>query len=378
MAATVTTDELRVLRYLPRHLGGLGLHRHHSPKSDLACIASRKVCLEHLTAFRPTLVNDRLVDRWQAVARAVGEGDESRYLAEMTIENLEVADIDSTLHPDILAVVASHKGAWLALYNKLLREQRNHHAAWLLSSTSKDSGLWLTWNGGDDHRFTFTPAEFAQILRLRLLLNPFEDAANHTRCVLCNGVTYRDAPLHALECTRVNAARIWRHDRIRDQLAAALRLCERACGKEVLLQGVDGEGTLRADILTRTEVIDVAIVDPCSPCYLRAGSHESYDVASDNRTAAKRARWDSIGGVANMELVPFIIESTGRLGKCAAAFCEPYFGTGASHSMKRTFKLFMRKIQFIMARWNARLILQARGHLVRMGDRLDLVPDLFN
>jgi hypothetical protein len=55
----------------------------------------------------------------------------------MTIENLEVADIDSTLHPDILAVVASHKGAWLALYNKLLREQRNHHAAWLLSSTSR-------------------------------------------------------------------------------------------------------------------------------------------------------------------------------------------------------------------------------------------------
>ena len=368
MASTAVTDELRALRYLPTYLGGLGLHRHRSPRSDLQCIASRKICMAYIRQYRPEILDDELVQHWGDFARRVGEGDESRYLAEMTVENLEIADIDSSVHPDILAIVASHKGAWLSLYNKLINEQRLHHAAWLLSSTSKYSGLWLTWNGGDDHRFTFTPAEYNAILRLRLLLNPMADMPTHTRCVHCNNVLYSDAPLHALECRKLNAARIWRHDRLRDNLAGALKLCEHECRKEVTLQGTVGERTIRADILTLSEVIDVAIVDPCAPCYLQQGSHTSYDVASDDRTVAKRAHWESVGGVANLEFIPFVVESTGRLGKSAEEFTRPFLSTGASHSIKKTFKLFLRKIQFIIARWNGRLILQARGHLGVRGE----------
>ena len=122
-------------------------------------------------------------------------------------------------------------------------------------------------------------------------------------------------------------------------------------------------GTLRADIFTRSEVLDVAIVDPCSPCHLRHGSHTTRDVASDAQTELKRRKWDSIGGIANREFIPFVIESTGRLGKSADEFTRPFLSTGASYSDKKTFQLFMRKLQFILARWNARLILQARGHM---------------
>ena len=363
MASTEVTDELRALRYLPKHLGGLGLNRHHSPRSDLQCVAARKICMAYMREYRPGLLSDHLREQWDTFSGQVGIGDESRYLAEMTVENQEIADLDTSIHPDILAIVAPHKGAWLTLYNKLINEQRLHHAAWLLSSTSKDSGLWLTWNGGDDHRFTFTSAEYNAILRLRLLLNPMADMPNHTRCVHCNNVLYSEVPLHALECHKLNAARIWRHHRARDHLAGALKLCERECSKEVLLQGADGVGTLRADIFTRSEVLDVAIVDPCSPCHLRHGSHTTRDVASDAQTELKRRKWDSIGGIANREFIPFVIESTGRLGKSADEFTRPFLSTSASYSDKKTFQLFMRKLQFILARWNARLILQARGHM---------------
>ena len=130
-----------------------------------------------------------------------------------------------------------------------------------------------------------------------------------------------------------------------------------------MLQGAEGERPLRADILTRTEVIDVAIVDPCAQTYLTQGSHRVYDVASDSRTTAKRARWTSMGGVPNREFVPFVIETTGRLGKSAMEFAAPYRNTGAAHSIRKTFRLFMKKIQFILARWNGRLILQARNYL---------------
>ncbi len=76
MASVPVTEELKVIRYLPRHLGGLGIHRHHSPTSDVQCmIASRKICMDHMREYRPNLVTDRLVANWTAFSQRVGVAD---------------------------------------------------------------------------------------------------------------------------------------------------------------------------------------------------------------------------------------------------------------------------------------------------------------
>ena len=360
IAKTPLTPEMKDLRSLPQRLGGLGLPRHCGAQSEKGCLASRALTRAYIETHRPELAPG--MDSWQEVV--VGEGDGSRYRAELSIEDGEIEELDSSLPADVLTVIAEHKRVWMGVYQHLLRQHRRHHAAWLLSGTSLGTGGWLSWRGGADGRFRIGGEEYVECLRLRLLVDPFP-APGLMACPHCTDVRFADAPLHPLECERLSPARLWRHNRVRDFLFAALMQCYSTADlrSEHMMTGTEGR-RLKGDIVMRNgpelTVFDVAVVDPAAPSYLAKGSDKKEDVAAGQREMDKRAGWQAIGGVEGAHFIPFVVEATGRLGPSALKFFnEKLISADGSHIAK----LFLLKLNFTIARWNARMVLQARGKI---------------
>ena len=204
-----------------------------------------------------------------------------------------------------------------------------------------------------------------ECLRLRLLVDPFP-APGLMACPHCTDVRFADAPpLHPLECERLSPARLWRHNRVRDFLFAALMQCYSTADlrSEHMMTGTEGR-RLKGDIVMRNgpelTVFDVAVVDPAAPSYLAKGSDKKEDVAAGQREMDKRAGWQAIGGVEGAHFIPFVVEATGRLGPSALKFFnEKLISADGSHIAK----LFLLKLNFTIARWNARMVLQARGKI---------------
>ena len=105
IAKTPLTPEMKDLRSLPQRLGGLGLPRHCGAQSEKGCLASRALTRAYIETHRPELAPG--MDSWQEVV--VGEGDGSRYRAELSIEDGEIEELDSSLPADVLTVIAEHK-----------------------------------------------------------------------------------------------------------------------------------------------------------------------------------------------------------------------------------------------------------------------------
>jgi hypothetical protein len=219
--ASSTTPEIRALRSLPCHLGGLGLTRHQGSTTERNCLAARTSVRRYIDEFRPELMSGTQL--WPALTQA-GEGDQSLYALELsTLTDATVTELDSTLPTDLIATVAQHKRVWYALYADLQRQgNRRHHMAWLLSSACTGTGRFLSWHGGSDGRFRFTDGEYRECLRLRLLLDPFP-LPGDLECPSCPGVRIRSSPSHALDCDSQKTRRRNRHDQVRDHLAELLK-----------------------------------------------------------------------------------------------------------------------------------------------------------
>ena len=85
------------------------------------------------------------------------------------------------------------------------------------------------------------------------------------------------------------------------------------------------ERFLRADIFVeqpdKTRYIDIAVVDPGCATYLAAGSATTALAAAVHREADKRNHFaDVMPGVDGACFVPFVVETSGRLGKPADDF----------------------------------------------------------
>ncbi|NBT76814.1 MAG: hypothetical protein EBT15_12815, partial [Betaproteobacteria bacterium] len=207
IARTPPSAEIGTLRSLPQSMGGLSLPRHCGPQSEEGTLASRAMTKSYVMKYRPELAPG--MECWRHIE--VGTGNEARYRAELVIEDDEevaFADLDRSLPRDILLRIADYKYSWMALYQRLRRTGRRHHAAWLLSGSSTGTGKWLTWRGGLEGRFRFGSEEFVEALRLRLLVDPLPTPGN-SLCPHCAGIRFTDAPLHALECPRLQPARRW-------------------------------------------------------------------------------------------------------------------------------------------------------------------------
>ena len=252
----------------------------------------REHTLEFVNRYRPELLTG--TDKWRPVV--VGQRTGALYELERELTAEREGELDATLPQDLLVVLAEHKRVWQGVYSRLLTTS-THLAAWFLSSSTHGTGHWMTWREGSDGRFRFSPEEYIESLKLRLLVAPF--AANGTaRCDNCH-VFMRDSPLHPLDCDMHMAARTRRHNRVRDLLFLMLKSSWRtaAIGKEQALPGaLVGKAALPMDITARREdgrvyAFDVTVAEPAAPTYVAAGSAVAPDVAAMEREKDKWARY---------------------------------------------------------------------------------------
>ena len=361
---------LPVLRSLPQRHGGLGLPRHQGTQSEKACLASREHTLEFVNRHRPELLTG--TDKWQPVVVGQRTGALYELERELTVEREE--ELDAALPQDLLVVLAEHKRVWQGVYSRLLTTSL-HLAAWFLSSSTHGSGHWMTWRGGSDGRFRFSPAEYIESLRLRLLVAPFSVDGN-ARCDHCN-VSMHDSPLHPLDCEFHMAARTRRHNRVRDLLFLMLKSSwpTAAIGKEQELPGaLVGKAALPMDITVRRAdgrvyAIDVTIAEPAAPTYVTVGSAREEDVAAMEREKDKWAGYKTHygeTGAPGVTFVPFAVEATGRVGPIALDFLDDTMGVNHQGPLE----LFYKRMSAEVARWNSRMIQSARNRISRVGELL--------
>ena len=363
------TQVLVEARSLPYRLGGLGLPRHQGAQSEKGNLASRAQTKAYITRYRPELASG--MDRWEPVQ--VGLGDASLFAAELEDADGTVDTGLAVLPEEVRVIDAAHLRRWTGLYQYFIRQNRLHCAAWLLSGSCSGTGHWLTWRGGSDGRFRFGIGEFIECLRLRLFVDPFP-LPGDLQCLVCNGVHLSAAPFHPLDCDNMKVHRRWRHDTIRNSLCVLLKACfpdavvegERPIAGQIQEDGRGGNRT-KADVFMRcgaaTFVFDITVVDPSAPTYLdRHQSHKIPDAAARERERVKRAGFAALRlEEANVRFVPFAVEATGRMGPAALAFYDDHIAV--YHRTEG--QLFLAKMSATIAKWNARMVLDARADIGR-------------
>ena len=366
LITTASLDEVTgILRSLPQDIGGLGIPRHHSHQSEIACTETRAKVTNFLRDHRVVRSDilqffvpwEDLPDRSEIFARYTTLG-----LAESSGGTENLPDLPESFLEDL----GPHRSQWLAVYNSLMvMGTKDHMMAWFLSSSSKGTGQWLNWRGGADLRGQLSPSEFLENIRLRLLIEPYHLRGDIT-CPQCDNVSYSCSPLHALDCNRLKPSRTRRHDKVAALLYRLLKTCFNE--DKVIKEGAlpNGCGTYRADVLWNqgpcTHVLDIAIVDPAAPTYRAEGSFYIPNTAAIVRENAKR-RLFGMTQVEHTSFTPFVIEATGRLGPSARNWLETTFGAAHKHHIK----MFIKQMSAVIVKWNARMLAAGRIYLLPGG-----------
>jgi hypothetical protein len=247
-------------------------------------------------------------------------------------------------------------------------------AAWLLSGSCRGSALWLNPLASADPRCQLSPEDFRHSLRLRLLL-PLDNTLTlgtrlHCKCEgeeLVAGIDDH----HAFSCPLSSGLRSERHalarDAVFDFLCSALSTT--TVLKEYAIPGAEGRGSI-VDIClisdSATYYLDLAIVNPGGTVHRRYGSAEYPGVAWKRTTLDKKALY-ARRNLANIFLVPFVIEAGGRWGDDAVAFINTTCGVKIPSTLKPA-SLSARKrhlrtrIAVILAQTNSTMWTRSRDH----------------
>ena len=114
--------------------------------------------------------------------------------------------------------------------------------------------------------------------------------------------------------------------------------------------------------------IDVAIVDPGAHSHVNA--HSSYltlDAAASYYEMVKIRQYNRRAMGENVVMVPFVVEATGRLGRAARGFMVADRVESVSIVQAR---MFYSHANALIAKWNARMLLDCRAHFGRGGAML--------
>ena len=127
-------------------------------------------------------------------------------------------------------------------------------------------------------------------------------------------------------------------------------------------QSVTGvsDTSCKADIfcpfLERTFIIDIAVVDPSAPSYIRmVDSHHTVDAAARERERMKMLNFNA-AAIDGGQFIPFVVEATGRLGPAARDFLQLVI-----HKDHEALRDFLGHTSVIIAKLNARSIMTARS-----------------
>lgn len=175
-----------------------------------------------------------------------------------------------------------------------------------------------------------TDDDFISLLKLRLGIH------DHNRgCTLCPGCTKRDGsprdisldPLHALHCVANSDLRNRKHNIIRDKLWALIKEVQFGDQVRTEVDFADGGFGVRPDVLVtffnaKIILIDITVVNPAAPTYAMPASARNNFTSriAGKRKLEKYLKLLMLQDAEKYEIIPFAIETTGRLGFHATNF----------------------------------------------------------
>jgi hypothetical protein len=392
------------IRALPRRLGGLGMMHYGGAQTDSGVMVSRAKAREYVTENAPFLLDTinliqnistlnfgELEGMTQEEAEEEFEEDKANY------ESDNPKAVASACRSMIAKVNAKVERDVRALLVKMEEEQgirTKSMLAYLISGQSGPAAKFLSYPHGRGYAKGEDNKCFAEAVRVRLLA-PAQTSGGQLakRCLGCNKETIVDSEgvsrtvfehswSHPMACTAGTTGPFSsRHKGIVEELAKLLQVVEHAAGKQVLVSkekscrlpvapgNVQGaqEGPYLPGYAPRIDIhvqfqdgkeryIDVAVADPGCSTYLAAGSSVRQNAAAEAREKDKRCSFKAdFKGVEAKEFVPFVIESTGRVGPAAMTFLQ---SLGAHPDMLRR---FFEQVSVLCAKNLGRLCLHSQG-----------------
>jgi len=280
-----------------------------------------------------------------------------------------------------------HVKVWQAQHKDLIDMGEMARAAWFLSNKFVGSGRWLDGKGSIRlGKFGITSDNYSEALQMRCLVHPMPAIDIFPRHCDCGGHQFTNMEFtHFLNCPTSSWYFIKRHNCIVDLLAELIKKCRTGVvdveveGVRVPMRPVEGErsrredrraprvdesGRVVADIRYTEEgqstIIDVAVADPAAPSYrsLPTGSTATPDVAALFRENEKRTKY---AGIDNVDVIPFAMEATGRLGPAALAYITKLCGNEAVGVARRN--RFIDRASVVCANYSSMCIIQRRRRI---------------
>ena len=181
--------------------------------------------------------------------------------------------------------------------------------------------LWITQLPLSFKKYALTSPEWITAARKRLMVNVFPF---HSHCTFCKGGWCDVEGNHAIMCGGGHS-RTLRHNTLRDILAKA----SRDVGFSTDLEHGGGLGDERCpgDVIIynwregRHLLIDVAVTNPMCSTNLPKLLSDGEGAAATAYAKIKEKLYSDLD-FSKYELLPFIIETSGGLGKAAHGFCK--------------------------------------------------------
>jgi hypothetical protein len=255
-----------------------------------------------------------------------------------------------------------------------------HPQAHLLVST-KGEGVssWLYCGSNRHDHLQLKDAVFRECLRLRLLYPAYPDPVPTLRqCPTCKKRSVHN-PFHPLSCQVVGGVRTIKHDLIVIALIDFIKsnYSDRALEihTEYIIPPIEGSHrTLRADIHYCVDgvstFIDVMVTSPTGAKNMSTNPTFIPGQPSMRNEQRKIDKYVNVYGVEFIpSLIPFVIESTGRLGPSAAHYIDQVSGADTTDMIpgdrrkQKARSHLLQRLSIILCNGNARQIMGCRSSM---------------
>lgn len=220
-------------------------------------------------------------------------------------------------------------------------EDKSEYAR-LIGVRAEHAGLWLT-TSPTHPLFRISDGHFRTAARIRLGMVPHD----HIRRCFCKRVAFADQPLHLLSCRKLLSMNTVRHNTILNTLARVATSLFTSVKTE---PRVDHKDKSRTDAIfylrAQPAMIDVTVVSPLADAHLASALIPLG--AAEKREKEKVRKYAERAREAGWLFYPFVIETTGGLGKRAEAFlkllAEDVQSGGTQSMVQESVVGFLRKV----------------------------------
>ena len=357
-------DRIHALRALPLNHGGLGmphLDGHNGRRHQLVTAMRGR---EFLKSFYPHFLRDH-VATFNAKDVDI-DGTPPDEIAETLYELRERHPMEDALYIFAIAlrkwVNNADTDAAANFHQQLLSNDEDAAAAVFLSTQGvKQSFLLFSTSHRLHPEVRLSNKEYIEAARF-LLLAPFKmnvEGFSTCRCRRENPWDLLTHPFHSSNCPLNSMERTFRHSAVCSLLCKLLRKASPT--SQVSSEPRDSTAAIHPDIAVEEDAllfhVDVSIVEPTSVHALaeNGGSATTKGAAARLMEAAKFAKYQ---GTEWVNVVPFVLESTGHLGKEAEALLDKI-----TADKKALRAWFLETLSLILARSQGKMRLKSHALL---------------